>query len=94
MASDIRNLINQKPDKTSYRNDRILRWPQVHERVSICRSHAHQLAAEEPPCFPRPIKLGQRASGWLESEINQWIADRIAESRSVDSEAKWCGYEK
>ena len=34
--------------------------------------------------FPKPIKLGPRASGWLESEINAWISERIAESRSAD----------
>lgn len=26
--------------------------------------------------FPAPIKLG-RASGWVESEVQEWIAERI-----------------
>ena len=29
--------------------------------------------------FPRPIKLGQRAVGWLEEEVAQWQRARIAE---------------
>jgi prophage regulatory protein len=29
--------------------------------------------------FPRPIKIGPRAVGWLESEVNEWLAERIAE---------------
>jgi prophage regulatory protein len=29
--------------------------------------------------FPRPIKLGGRASGWLGSEIAAWQRQRIAE---------------
>lgn len=29
--------------------------------------------------FPKPIKLGSKAVGWLESEIEAWIAERIAE---------------
>ncbi|HFF8522853.1 TPA: helix-turn-helix transcriptional regulator [Providencia rettgeri] len=30
--------------------------------------------------FPKPIKLG-RSSRWLRSEIEQWLQNRIAESR-------------
>lgn len=59
--------------------DSILRWPEVSKRVPISRSHAHALAAQGK--FPKPIKLGPRASGWLESEISQWLADRVAASR-------------
>lgn len=29
--------------------------------------------------FPRPIKLGGRASGWLASEIAAWQRDRVNE---------------
>ena len=59
--------------------DPILRWPQLAEIVPISRSHAHALAAEGK--FPKPIKLGPRASGWLLSEVNAWLAERVAESR-------------
>lgn len=31
--------------------------------------------------FPKPIKLG-RSSRWLRSEIEQWLQNRIAESRA------------
>lgn len=30
--------------------------------------------------FPKPIKLGERMSGWMESDIQIWIAGRIAAS--------------
>jgi prophage regulatory protein len=33
--------------------------------------------------FPRPIRLGARSVAWLESEINDWIAERIAASRPL-----------
>jgi len=29
--------------------------------------------------FPRPIQLGQRAVGWLASEVERWQRERIAE---------------
>lgn len=31
------------------------------------------------PSFPRPVKIGQRSSAWVEHEINDWIAARIAD---------------
>lgn len=31
--------------------------------------------------FPKPIKLG-RSSRWLQSEVEVWLQQRIAESRS------------
>lgn len=35
--------------------------------------------------FPKPIKLGERSSGWIGSEIDQWIDERIADSRNGES---------
>jgi prophage regulatory protein len=64
--------------------DPVLRWPEVAKIIPLSRSHAHALAAQGK--FPKPIKLGPRASGWLESEINSWLADRIAQSRANDPE--------
>lgn len=66
-------------------SDSILRWPELAKRVPISRSHAHALAAQGK--FPKPIKIGPRASGWLESEINAWLAERIFQSRSDNSDA-------
>lgn len=36
-------------------------------------------APSRTPGFPRQIKIGARASGWLRSEVDQWIAERVAE---------------
>ncbi|MDO8908748.1 MAG: AlpA family transcriptional regulator [Pseudohongiella sp.] len=60
---------------------RILRWPEVQTRTGICRSHAHDLVKKGK--FPAPIKLGPRASGWVEADIDAWIQDRIECSRSA-----------
>ncbi|MEQ4624080.1 helix-turn-helix transcriptional regulator [Providencia manganoxydans] len=32
--------------------------------------------------FPKPIKLG-RSSRWLKSEVEQWLQERIQESRAT-----------
>lgn len=55
---------------------KILRWPEVHNVTGLCRSHVHQMASKGE--FPKPIKLGGRSSGWIESEIIEWINRRIA----------------
>jgi prophage regulatory protein len=61
-------------------SDRILRWPEVQSRVGYCRSHIHNLVSKGD--FPSPVKLGARASGWIESEVDSWIASRIEISRN------------
>ncbi len=65
--------------------NRIIRWPDVKEKTGLCRSYIHLLISEGS--FPAQIKLGKRASGWIESEIDQWIDDRISESRNNDTAA-------
>lgn len=62
--------------------DCVLRFDEVRQKTGLCRSHCHALAAQGR--FPKPLKLvpGGRASGWLLSEINQWIVDRVLERDS------------
>jgi prophage regulatory protein len=33
--------------------------------------------------FPKPVKLGPKSVGWLESELDQWIEARIRERDSL-----------
>jgi len=32
--------------------------------------------------FPKQIKLGERSSGWIKSEVEQWLQERIEVSRN------------
>ena len=57
----------------------ILRRKQVESRVGLKRSTLYQRVAEGT--FPAPVTLGARAVGWVEAEVDQWLRDRIAESR-------------
>lgn len=79
-----------KQDQTSLpirQNDRVLRFDEVRQKTGLCRAHVHALAAQGR--FPKPFKLvpGGRASGWLESEVLSWLADRVAERNSNSPKA-------
>lgn len=52
------------------------RLPQVKARTGLSRSEIYRRIALGD--FPRPIKLGERASAWSAAEIDAWIAERIA----------------
>ena len=56
----------------------LLRLPEVKRRAGLSRSEIYRRIAADPPTFPAPVKLGERASAWNSAEIDRWIADRIA----------------
>ncbi|PLX70319.1 MAG: AlpA family transcriptional regulator [Denitrovibrio sp.] len=62
---------------------RILRRKEVESVTGLCRSSIY--AKVEKGIFPKPIKLGTRSVGWIESEINEWLENRIAATRGVVS---------
>ncbi len=53
----------------------ILRRKQVEKRTGLSRSTIYLRIQEGT--FPRPINLGARAVGWLENEIEAWLAARM-----------------
>lgn len=59
----------------------ILRLPSVTQRTGLKRSTLYFRVAEGT--FPRPISLGARAVGWLESDVEDWIQRQIAASRKA-----------
>ena len=58
---------------------RFLRLPEVMARTGLSRSTIY--VRLEQGLFPRPVSLGGRAVGWIESEVDEWIRERITESR-------------
>jgi prophage regulatory protein len=59
--------------------ERILRLSDVKERTGLSRSTIYLYINDG--VFPRPINLGARCVGWLESEIDGWIEKCIYKSR-------------
>jgi prophage regulatory protein len=59
----------------------ILRLPAVKARVGLSRSAIYLAVSRRE--FPQPVQLGTRAVGWLESEIEEWIRERVKNSRKL-----------
>lgn len=53
---------------------KILRLPDVKEKTGLSRSSIYSYI--KGGMFPRPVSLGARAVGFIESEINEWIEQR------------------
>ena len=68
-------------------NESILRLPQVRSKTGLPTSGIYKRISEGS--FPKQINLGGRSVGWVESEIYQWVADRIERARKLQAmEAK------
>ena len=51
--------------------ERFLRLPEVQKRTGFSRSYIYKSVSDGE--FPAPIKVGGRASVWLESEVIDWM---------------------
>ena len=63
-----------------HKSERLLRLPQVLDRVGYKRSRFLDLVRQG--VFPKPIKLGARAVAWPESTIDE-LVERLASGRGV-----------
>jgi prophage regulatory protein len=59
--------------------DRIIRLPEVMFMVGMKKTAIYDKIKEG--AFPAPLKIG-RMSGWLESDVQQWIA-AVAEEHAA-----------
>jgi prophage regulatory protein len=55
---------------------RLLRLPAVIDRTGSSTSDIYE--GMKKGTFPVSVPIGQRTVGWLESEVEQWIENRIA----------------
>lgn len=60
-------------------HNRVLRLPEVEDRTGLKRSaiYRHVRAGT----FPQPFKITDKATGWIEADIDSWIEGRVQESR-------------
>lgn len=53
---------------------RVIRRHQIKEKVGFCAHHCARL--ERQGQFPKRVRLGPNAVGWLETEIDEWLRER------------------
>lgn len=68
----------------------ILRRKQVEQRTGLSRSSIYARLSHNPKrpgdydqSFPKPVSVGAKAVGWIESEIESWLSAQIEKSRKA-----------
>ncbi|WP_416776476.1 helix-turn-helix transcriptional regulator [Xenorhabdus budapestensis] len=59
----------------------LIRLPEVQRRTGYSKAWIYQLISDG--AFPKQVKIGPRSVAFIEAEIDDWIAQRIAESRTA-----------
>ena len=64
----------------------LLRLPEVVRRTGLSRSYLyHEMKHDR---FPKPVKITQRTSAWVDSEVQEWIENRIADRGGESCQAQ------
>ncbi len=59
---------------------RFIKLPEVIQKTSRCKSSIYELISKGE--FPKQVSVGgEKAIAWLEEDVDQWIDDRVAESK-------------
>jgi len=66
---------------TEFENPRFLRLNQVVEKTGISRSTVYLYLKQGR--FPEPVHLSERLVAWVESEIDNWMKERIAARKAM-----------
>jgi prophage regulatory protein len=56
---------------------RLIKLKEVMDCTGLGRSTIYNYIVDKT--FPKPVSLGLRAVAWVESEVQDWILDRIEE---------------
>ena len=60
-------------------NDRLIRKPELEATIGLCERQIRRL--EDDGLFPQRVRIvpAGRAVGWSLTEVNAWLAERLAE---------------
>lgn len=58
-------------------NTRLIKLKEVLALTGLSRSHTYALAQRGE--FPKPVKLTERSSAWVQAEVIAWIESRITQ---------------
>lgn len=59
------------PDR---RRSRVLRLPEVASRLGVSHDTVRRMVRDGR--FPAPLEIARRSIGWLEADLDAWLAER------------------
>lgn len=60
------------------RRDRLLRLPEVESATGLKKSSIYSLVKAKR--FPQPVRISARCTAWPESQVLQWVQQKISEA--------------
>jgi len=60
---------------------RLLKLPEVSHLTGVPPSSVYWRVTRGE--FPKPLKIGERASAWNSDEVEKWIAEKIEAAKAV-----------
>lgn len=85
-AAPAREKRRQPATLPAHGHDRLLRRREVQETTGLSRTALYRLIAAKD--FPAQVRLSTNTVGWLRSEVDVWIASRVAASRAAEPSTK------
>ena len=64
-------------------NNRLIRRKEVQTKTGLGASSIYAMMKNGE--FPQCLNLSERRVAWIESEIDQWIANRIAQHKATNA---------
>jgi prophage regulatory protein len=60
---------------------KVSRYPELKTKFGIYFSNVHLLRLEKAGKFPKRVRIGDSAVAWVDSEIDAWLKQRMAERK-------------
>lgn len=73
--------ISNTPALVAQLQTSLIRRKEVERLTALSRSRIYDLMKQGK--FPKPVRLGKMSVAWQETEVREWIASRIADSRKT-----------
>ena len=73
---------NSKSEKHLGSSDKFIRMSELPDKVGICRSQIYKLIQRDD--FPKQVKIGDRISVWRQSEVDEWMDEKVHLARLHD----------